>query len=100
MLKVQIQHQDPDTETWALYKTFHTVSENRTGSNEYAVAGSEYSSDMITLKLRYTPALAKIDGNTQVYRAMIDGIAFDIKSYDDIEYKHQFVKLVIRKLYG
>jgi SPP1 family predicted phage head-tail adaptor len=100
MLRVNIQKQDPDTEDWSLYKTFHTVSENRTGNSEYSIAGSEFSSDMITLKFRYSSAMSKLDGNTQIYRAMIGGNVYDIKSYDDIEYRHQFIKLVVRKLYA
>ncbi len=97
---VKLEKYNAETDAWETFGTFHTVRENITGAREYSIANTEFTPDMVTLTFRWSKKLAEIFSNTQLYRAIYTGETWDVVQYDDPMFRHQFAKLICRKVHA
>lgn len=75
---------------WAEYYKGYAYMNNLSGS-EYWEAAQTQSQNTVMFILRYHPLLAKMD--TKQYRLLHRGQAYNITSIDDVQYRHETVKI-------
>ena len=90
---IQIQYLDQTTGQWSTVLNAHAHVNKYSGS-EYLSSGADQSKSSMTFTVRYSPKVAKIFLNTQLYRIVYRGTVFDIQDYDDYLERHQSVKLL------
>ena len=84
---------DEDLKEWNDVATLH-ARVNKTGGSEYLASGAYQSTATLTFDVRYSPIVADIFLNTQLYRVRYAGAEYDIQDYDDYEEKHRTVRLL------
>ena len=89
-----IQIIDQDTEEWSDHLHLHALQVNKTGAGENFNAGAEQHHPRLTFRLRWQPALAAIEHNTQLYQIVYEGRTYNIQDYDDYMRRHETVNLV------
>lgn len=93
---VRIEKRDEQTERWVEYMDPVHVNINKNVRNrgyEHLGAGAIRIRRSLVFEVRYSKPIAKIAHNTQMYRIIYEGQAYDIIDYDDYQERHQFVRL-------
>ncbi|TFI13725.1 hypothetical protein E4P35_11020 [Thiopseudomonas sp. 4R-3cl] len=94
---IRIEKRDEVTEQWVEYMPLVHAGINknvrRTGY-EVLSGGAIQIKRSLIFEVRYSPPVREIAHNTQLYRIIYDGEAYDVIDYDDFEERHQTVKLV------
>ena len=67
---------------------------NKTGGSENWSSGAFQSRATLTFEVRYSPIVASIFLNTQLYRIRYNGAEFDVEDVDDYHQKHRTFKIV------
>ena len=93
-IPLTIQRMDPDTADWTDHLRLHALQVNKTGGGESFSAGAEQYHPRLTFRLRWCRALEAMRYNTQEYRILYQGHAFNIQDYDDYMEQHKTVNLV------
>ena len=72
---------------WAAVNSLH--------GQEYWAAAAQGQQNTLVFVLRYSPLLGQLTagGDLTRWRLLFDGRAYAIKSVDDLEFRHQVVKL-------
>lgn len=89
---ITIQKIDETTEEWQDMWNVH-ARVNKTRGSEQTASGATQSRASLTFEVRYFKQLADIFFNTQIYRILYAGHAFNIVDYDDYMEMHKTVKL-------
>jgi len=89
-----IQKINESTEDWDDLFSVHARINKAKADNEYLKAGAVQSKASLTFEIRWFSDVKKISLDTQSYRILYDGVAFNIIDYDDFMMKHKTVKLV------
>ena len=89
---ITIQIQDEATEQWTDLWKLHARVNKATGQ-EKVDGGANQAKATMTFEVRYFTALKQLFLNTQLYRIIYEGNAFDIVDYDDYMETHRTVKL-------
>lgn len=66
---------------------------NKTGGSEYWGSGAYQSKATLTFEVRYSPVVASIFLNTQLYRIRYNGAEYDIDDVDDYLQQHRTLKI-------
>ena len=66
---------------------------NKTGGSEYWSSGAYQSKAMLTFEVRYSPKVASIFLNTQLYRIRYNGAEYDVDDVDDYLQQHRTLKI-------
>ena len=67
---------------------------NKTGGSEYWGSGAYQSKATLTFDVRYSPKVASIFLNTQLYRIRYNGHEYDVEDVDDYLQQHRTLKIV------
>ena len=67
---------------------------NKTGGNEYLVAGAVSNKNKFTFVVRYCKELKDLQFDTQTYRIIFNGITFNILDADDFKQNHKTIKII------
>lgn len=67
---------------------------NKTGGSENWSSGAYQSRATLTFEVRYSPLVASIFLNTQLYRIRHNGAEYDVEDVDDYLQKHRTLKIV------
>ena len=67
---------------------------NKTGGSENWSSGAYQSRATLTFEVRYSPKVASIFLNTQLYRIRYNGAEYDVEDVDDYLQKHRTLKIV------
>lgn len=67
---------------------------NKTGGSENWSSGAYQSRATLTFEMRYSPKVAAIFLNTQLYRIRYNGAEYDVEDVDDYLQKHRTLKIV------
>lgn len=67
---------------------------NKTGGSENWSSGAYQSRATLTFEVRYSPVVASIFLNTQLYRIRYNGAEFDVEDVDDYLQQHRTLKIV------
>ncbi len=67
---------------------------NKTGGSENWSSGAYQSRATLTFEVRYSPKVAAIFLNTQLYRIRYNGAEYDVEDVDDYLQKHRTLKIV------
>lgn len=89
---ITIEKQDPNTENWSPVYNLHAKI-NKTKQTEFLGGGASRSSRSLTFEVRYFSGLKEIAYNTQGFRVIYQGHAFNIVDYDDYKEQHRTVRL-------
>lgn len=90
---ITIQKWDESTETWVDFLFAH-ASVNKHGGNEYLGSGAEQSASDKEFTVRYNPLVRQIELNTQLFRIIYEGYAYEVNDYDDYMDTHMTVRLL------
>lgn len=91
---ISIQRINEATEEWEDVFKLHAYINKASQNNEYQNAGAIQDKVAKTFEVRYFKALKDIEFNTQLYRIIYDGNAYNITDYDDFKEAHITVKLL------
>lgn len=91
---ISIQRINEVTESWENLYNIHAYINKPKSNNEYLQAGAIREARSLTFEVRYFSDLESIASNTQLYRIVYQGVAFNIKDYDDFMMKHKTVRLL------
>ena len=91
---ISIQRINESTELWEDVYKLHACINKASQNNEYQNAGAIQDKVAKTFEVRYFKALKDIEFNTQLYRIIYDGNAYNIMDYDDFKEEHITVKLL------
>lgn len=67
---------------------------NKTGGSEYWGSGAYQSKATLTFEVRYSPKVASIFLNTQLYRIRYNGHEYDVDDVDDYLQQHRSLKIM------
>lgn len=67
---------------------------NKTGGSEYWGSGAYQSKATLTFEVRYSPKVASIFLNTQLYRIRYNGHEYDVEDADDYLQQHRTLKIM------
>ena len=67
---------------------------NKTGGDEYLVAGAVSTKNKFTFVVRYCIELKDLQFDTQTYRIIFNNITFNILDADDFKQKHITIKII------
>ncbi len=67
---------------------------NKTGGSEYWGSGAYQSKATLTFEVRYSPKVASIFLNTQLYRIRYNGHEYDVDDVDDYLQQHRCLKIM------
>lgn len=96
---VQIQKFNENTNQYQNYYTCH-AQVNKTGGNEYLVAGTVSTKNKFSFIVRYCSELKDLQFNTQSYRIIFNGIIFNILDADDFKQQHKTIKIIGESILG
>lgn len=96
---IQIQKLNEDTNKYENYYKCH-ADVNKTGGDEYLIAGVVSTKNKFTFIVRYCEELKTIQFDTQTYRIIYNGIIFNIVDADDFKQKHQTIKIIGESING
>lgn len=91
---ITIEKRNEVTELWEVVFKLHARINKAKSNNEYLSAGAVQGKKNFTFEVRYFKALEQIDGNTQLYRILYQGVPFNVTDYDDFKLEHKTVKLL------
>lgn len=97
--KIQIQKLNDDNDSYSAYYSCH-AQVNKTGGNEYLIAGSVSTKNKFTFIVRYCEELKNLQFDTQTYRIVFDGIIFNILDADDFMQRHKTIKIIGESING
>lgn len=89
---VLIQYNDSSGE-WEDVALLHARI-NKTGGSEYWGSGAYQSKATLTFEVRYSPKVASIFLNTQLYRIRYNGAEYDVEDVDDYLQQHRTLKIM------
>lgn len=89
---VTLQRRNSRTEKWEDAGMLHASINHKTGK-EKMTGGGTYQLNAKTFKVRWSPLISEIDGDTQSFRLIYRGKAYDITDYDDFMEQHRAVTL-------
>lgn len=89
-----IQKINERTEDWDDLYSVHARINKAKANSEYLNAGAVQSKASLTFEIRYFSELKKISLDTQSYRIIYDGVAYNVTDYDDFMMQHKTVKLL------
>lgn len=94
-IPIRIEKRNEETEEWEEYlPLLHAKINKKSEGSEYLTAGAIQAKVSKVFEIRYCAPLKEIDGNTQLYRIIYDGTAYNITDYDDFQERHKSVKLL------
>ena len=96
---IQIQKLNDDTELYNDYYRCH-AQVNKTGGNEYLIAGSVSTKNKFTFIVRYCEELKNLQFDTQTYRIVFNGVIFNILDADDFMQRHKTIKIIGESING
>lgn len=95
--KITIQKADFDSDdegqqikTWEDYTSCKSYVNGLSGS-EYWAAGAIQAENTVVFTVRYSAKINKI--NPQEYRILFNGLIYDIKNVDNVQYQNEIVKI-------
>ena len=91
---ISIQRINETTELWEDVYNLHAYVNKASDDNEYLNAGAIQSKRKLVFEIRYFADLEAISFNTQLYRVVFGGVAYNVTSYDDYLLQHKTVKLL------
>ena len=97
--KIQIQKLNEDNDFYSDYYSCH-AQVNKTGGNEYLIAGAVSTKNKFTFIVRYCEELKKLQFDTQSYRIIFNGIIFNILDADDFMQRHKTIKIIGESING
>lgn len=97
--KIQIQKLNEDNDSYNDYYSCH-AQVNKTGGNEYLIAGAVSTKNKFTFIVRYCEELKKLQFDTQSYRIIFNGIIFNILDADDFMQRHKTIKIIGESING
>lgn len=96
---IQIQKLIENTNQYQNYYTCH-AQVNKTGGNEYLIAGAVSTKNKFSFIVRYCKELKDLQFDTQSYRIIFDGITFNILDADDFKQQHKTIKMIGESIPG
>ena len=90
---ITLRKYDEEAKEWSDAGVLHARI-NKTGGSEYLGSGAFQSTATLTFDVRYSPLVAGIFLNTQLYRVRYAGAEYDVQDYDDYEEQHRTVRLL------
>lgn len=97
--KIQIQKLNEDNDAYSDYYSCH-AQVNKTGGNEYLIAGTVSTKNKFTFIVRYCEELKNLQFDTQAYRIIFNGIIFNILDADDFMQRHKTIKIIGESING
>ncbi len=97
--KIQIQKLNEDNDAYSDYYSCH-AQVNKTGGNEYLIAGTVSTKNKFTFIVRYCEELKNLQFDTQTYRIIFNGIIFNILDADDFMQRHKTIKIIGESING
>lgn len=97
--KIQIQKFNEDNDSYSDYYSCH-AQVNKTGGNEYLIAGAVSTKNKFTFIVRYCEELKNLQFDTQSYRIIFNGIIFNILDADDFMQRHKTIKIIGESING
>lgn len=97
--KIQIQKLNDDSDSYSDYYSCH-AQVNKTGGNEYLIAGSVSTKNKFTFIVRYCEELKNLQFDTQTYRIVFNGVIFNILDADDFMQRHKTIKIIGESING
>lgn len=91
--KIQVQKLNENTNLYEDYYSCH-ANVNKTGGNEYLIAGAVSTKNKFTFVVRYCKELKTLQFDTQSYRIVFNDIVFNILDADDFMQRHQTIKII------
>lgn len=91
--KIQVQKLNENTNLYEDYYSCH-ANVNKTGGNEYLIAGAVSTKNKFTFVVRYCKELKNLQFDTQSYRIVFNNIVFNILDADDFMQRHQTIKII------
>ena len=90
---IKIQKLNEDTQEYDDYYTCH-AQVNKTGGDEYLIAGAVSTKNKFTFIVRYCNELKNLQFDTQSYRIVFSNVVFNIIDADDFKQKHITIKII------
>lgn len=97
--KIQIQKLNDDNDSYSNYYSCH-AQVNKTGGNEYLIAGAVSTKNKFTFIVRYCEELKNLQFDTQTYRIVFNGVIFNILDADDFMQRHKTIKIIGESING
>ena len=97
---IAIQRIDEATEKWETVFELHAYINKAKTDTEYLSAGAIQGKRSLVFEVRYFKEIESIDLDTQSYRVLYKGVAYNIKDYDDYQLRHRTIKLLGESYYG
>lgn len=97
--KIQIQKLNDNNDSYKDYYACH-AQVNKTGGNEYLIAGAVSTKNKFTFIVRYCEELKNLQFDTQTYRIVFNGIIFNILDADDFMQRHKTIKIIGESING
>lgn len=97
--KIQIQKLNDDNDSYSSYYSCH-AQVNKTGGNEYLIAGAVSTKNKFTFIVRYCEELKNLQFDTQTYRIVFNGVIFNILDADDFMQRHKTIKIIGESING
>lgn len=91
---VKIQKLDPASKQWKTLGMVHANVNKAANGSRYNNSGAEQSSSSKSFGIRYCKLYSEIQYNKQLYRLVMNGIIYNINSYDDYQEEHITINLV------
>jgi SPP1 family predicted phage head-tail adaptor len=91
---ISIQRISDSTELWEDVYQVHASVNKAQDDSEYLRAGAIQAKRRLVFEIRYFPDLEAISFDTQHYRIIFAGVAYNVTSYDDYSLQHKTVKLL------
>lgn len=91
-LPIMLIRYDEEAREWKDDALLHARI-NKTGGSEYWGSGAYQSKATLTFEVRYSPKVAPIFLNTQLYRIRYNGAEYDIEDVDDYLQQHRTLKI-------
>lgn len=91
--RIQVRKLNENTNLYEDYYSCH-ANVNKTGGNEYLIAGTVSTKNKFTFVVRYCKELKTLQFDTQSYRIVFNDIVFNILDADDFMQRHQTIKII------
>lgn len=91
--RIQVRKLNENTNLYEDYYSCH-ANVNKTGGNEYLIAGAVSTKNKFTFVVRYCKELKTLQFDTQSYRIVFNDIVFNILDADDFMQRHQTIKII------
>ena len=85
---------DENTGEWKDIAPILHARVNKASGSEYWSSGAYQSKATLSFEVRYSPMVASICLNTQIYRIRYNGHEYDIEDVDDYQQMHRTLKLM------